>query len=79
MSLILKNQLRAYQRILAAAGATKIDFVTSAEAALDASDYKFVLLEEESTPSTKALDAHAGVRTLDWLKASLIQGIVLDA
>ncbi|KAL8279317.1 hypothetical protein RQP46_008354 [Phenoliferia psychrophenolica] len=73
------EQAQTWQRIVAAAGASQIDFVISPEAASTAVDYDFVILEDEKMEPTADLEEHEGVRTADWVKACLIAGMIVDA
>ncbi|KAM0792332.1 hypothetical protein ACM66B_005015 [Microbotryomycetes sp. NB124-2] len=72
----LAGEMRSVLTIIAAAGATKVDFVAKPEAASDATAYDNVILDDgQSKPSSLA--THPGVGSLTWLKQCLIAGRVL--
>lgn len=64
--------------IFAAAGADKVDFVLTPDAASTGAGYDYVLLEDTHAV-TDALAEHEGISNVEWLKQSLIAGEVLPA
>jgi hypothetical protein len=63
---------------LAAAGARQVDFVTSTEAASNASFYDYVIFDKDPKV-TNALKRHGGLCNIGWLKQCLIGGRILPA